>query len=633
MEAEPTQDSGSSAPTSVILGEPQTMEEAWAEYSDNLRDYREGQVVPGTVAAVTGEAVLIDIGWKSEGVVPRSEWAGPEEIPVGEAVDVLIERMEDENGMVVLSKQKADRIKNWTRIQEIYESEGAIEGRVVKKVKGGLKVDIGLDAFLPASQVARRPTSDLDQFIGKRLSFKIIKLTKRRRNVVLSRRQVLEDERSEQKAELLGKLQIGMTLEGRVKNITDFGAFIDVGGIDGLLHITDMSWGRVKHPSEMLKVGQEVQVAVLSFDKDAEKISLGMKQLTENPWTYAGVKYGAGSLVTGRVVSMTDYGAFVELEEGIEGMVHISEMSWTKRVRHPSEIVTVGEETEVKVLNVDEANQKISLGIKQVGTNPWDEVDGKYPMGKVVPGIVRNLTDYGAFVELEEGIDGLLHVSDISWTKKVTQPSDVLTKGQTIEVKVLSVDSANEKIALGIKQLESDPWQTVAGQYTVGEYIKTKVSKLVSFGAFADLGQGVEGLIHISELSKDRVNKPEDTVKLGDEVMVKVISIDPTARKIGLSIKQHQIDEESQAVGEVRAIESTFSASSMGEAFAAANLSFPEAGSEEAAESDTPPDAASDAPADPEPEEAAETDTPPDTASDAPTDPEAADETESAPEA
>ena len=558
------------------------MEEAWAQYSVGLRDFREGQVVPGSVVAVSGDAVLVDIGWKSEGVVSRSEWPDPQNIPVDEAVDVLIERMENEDGMVVLSKQKADRIKNWTRIQDIYENNGTIEGRVVKKVKGGLKVDIGLDAFLPASQVARRPTADLDQFIGKTVGFKIIKLTKRRRNVVLSRRQVLEDERSEQKAGLLDKLQIGMTLDGKVKNITDFGAFIDVGGIDGLLHITDMSWGRIKHPSELLKVGQELPVVVLSFDKDAEKISLGMKQLTENPWTTAAVKYAGGAVVTGKVVSMTDYGAFVELEEGVEGMVHISEMSWTKRVRHPSELVTIGEEVEVKVLNVDEQNQKISLGIKQVGTNPWDEVDAKYPIGKIATGTVRNLTDYGAFVELEEGIDGLLHVSDISWTKKVNHPSDLLTKGQEIEVKILSVDSANEKIALGMKQLESDPWQTVAGQFTVGEYIQTKISKLVSFGAFADLGQGVEGLVHISELSKDRVNKPEDTVSLGDEVMVKVISIDPTARKIGLSIKQYQIDDESKSIGEVRKAEASFTSGSMGEAFAAAELTFPDAEAESA---------------------------------------------------
>jgi small subunit ribosomal protein S1 len=509
-------------------------------YEQTLKDFEEGEVVKGRVVSISNDYVLVDIGYKSEGTIPLAEFSDPNDVKVDDEIDVLIEIAEDQDGMIVLSKTKADKIKNWAKIQKLFEDNQLVEGKIVRKVKGGFKVDIGLDAFLPASQIARRPVGDLDQYLGKTYKFRIIKLTKRRRNVVLSRKQVLEEARSEEKAKLLGTLEIGKELEGQVKNITDFGAFIDVGGIDGLLHITDMSWGRIKHPSEVVSVGDRLKIRVLNFNKEEEKISLGLKQMTPNPWTHVDEKYPMGAAVRGKVVSMTDYGAFVQLEEGVEGMVHISEMSWTKRVRHPSEIVHIGQEIDVKLLNVDPKNEKISLGIKQIGENPWVRMKEKYPAGTIVKGLVRNLTDYGAFIQIEEGIDGLLHISDMSWTKKVNHPSEVLKKGDEVEVQILNVDSQHERISLGLKQLEADPWREVGKRYRVGDYVETSISKLVSFGAFARLDNGIEGLIHISELSKDRVAKPEEVVHPGEKVVVKIISIDPSTRKIGLSLKQYK---------------------------------------------------------------------------------------------
>jgi small subunit ribosomal protein S1 len=517
-------------------------------YEQTLKDFEEGEVVRGRIVSIGSDSALIDIGFKSEGTIPLNEFPDPRAIHVGDELDVLIEIAEDQDGMIVLSKTKADKIKNWAKIQKLYEDNQLVEGKVIRKVKGGFKVDIGLDAFLPASQIARRPVGDLEQYIGQTDKFKIIKLTKRRRNVVLSRKQVLEEARSEEKAKLLTTLEIGKVLEGVVKNITDFGAFIDVGGIDGLLHITDMSWGRIKHPSEVVSVGDRLKVKVLNFNKEEEKISLGLKQMSANPWTHVEEKYPVGAVVRGKVVSMTDYGAFVQLEEGVEGMVHISEMSWTKRVRHPSEIVHIGQEIDVKLLNVDAKNEKISLGLKQIGENPWVKMKDRYPPGTVVNGLVRNLTDYGAFIQIEEGIDGLLHISDMSWTKKINHPSEVLKKGDRVEVQVLNIDSEHERISLGLKQLESDPWREVGNRYRVGDYVETSISKLVSFGAFARLDNGIEGLIHISELSKDRINKPEEIVHPGDTIIVKIISIDPSTRKIGLSLKQYKEDLEQEDV-------------------------------------------------------------------------------------
>ena len=519
-------------------------------YEMTLKDFEEGEVVRGEIVSVGSDTVLVDIGFKSEGTISISEFPEPDKVKVGDELDVLIEMVEDQDGMIVLSKTKADKIKNWTKIQKLFDENEVVEGKIVRKVKGGFKVDIGLDAFLPASQIARRPIGDLDQYIGQTLSFRIIKLTKRRRNVVLSRKQVLEEARSEEKTRLLASLEIGQELAGDVKNITDFGAFIDVGGIDGLLHITDMSWGRIKHPSEVVSVGDKITVRVLNFNKEEEKISLGLKQMSPNPWTDVSETYPVGAVARGKVVSMTDYGAFVQLEEGVEGMVHISEMSWTKRIRHPSEIVHIGQEVDVKLLKVDADNEKISLGIKQIGENPWLQMKDRYPPGSIVPGLVRNLTDYGAFIQIEEGIDGLLHISDMSWTKKINHPSEMLKKGDEVEVQVLSIDPDNEKISLGLKQLDSDPWRDVGQRYRVGDSVETTISKLVSFGAFARLDNGIEGLIHISELSKERIAKPEEVIQPDETVVVKIISVDPSTRKIGLSLKQYKQDLEEKDVAQ-----------------------------------------------------------------------------------
>jgi small subunit ribosomal protein S1 len=521
-----------------------TLEQMEAFYDQTLQNFKEGEVVRGTVVEVTPERILVDIGYKSEGVIPANEFGMPHEIKVGDQFDVFIEEPEDEAGMPVLSKVKADRIKNWEHIQQVYEEDGVIKGRIVRRVKGGLKVDIGIDAFMPASQLTWRPTGDLDRYIGQDMDVKIIKLTKRRRNVVVSRRKLIEEQRAGEKRRLLETIEIGQLIEGEVKNITDFGAFVDVGGIDGLLHVTDMSWGRVKHPSQVVSVGDHISVVVLNFDPKTERISLGLKQKTPNPWQSAASRYPVGGVCRGRVVSMTDYGAFVQLEEGIEGMVHVSEMSWTRRVRHPNEILNLDQEIDVMVLSVDPDNEKIALGIKQTLPNPWNDIEQRYPVGSQVTGIVRNLTDYGAFVQIEEGIDGLLHVSDLSWTKKVAHPSEMLEKGQEIQVKILSIDPSNEKISVGMKQLERDPWEAVVERLQIGEYVEVEIAKLVSFGAFARLESGVEGLIHVSELSSERVQKPEEVLNIGDKLMAKVISVDPSERKIGLSVREFLRDKE-----------------------------------------------------------------------------------------
>ncbi len=509
-------------------------------YDISMKDFREGEVVTGTLVEVGSDRVLVDIGYKSEGVIPISEFSSPEELEVGQVFEVYIDAPEDEQGMPILSKFKADRIKNWAHIQEIYDADGTIDGKIVRRVKGGLKVDIGIDAFMPASQLTWRPTGDLDRYLGQTLELKIIKLTKRRRNVVVSRRKLLEEQRAGEKNELLKNIEIGKTLPGEVKNITDFGAFVDVGGIDGLLHVTDMSWGRVKHPSQVVSVGDKIDVVVLNFDPKTERISLGLKQLSENPWKTTADRYAVGSVVRGKVVSMTDYGAFVQLEQGIEGMVHVSEMSWTRRVRHPSEIVSIDEDADVMILSVSPEEEKIALGIKQTQPNPWNAIESKYPVGTTVKGTVRNLADYGAFVQLEEGIDGLLHVSDLSWTQKVNHPSEMLEKGQELEVKVLSIDPENEKISVGIKQLDQDPWEKELDNLRINADVEVEIAKLVSFGAFARLESGVEGLIHVSEIDDDRIQKPEEVLNIGDKVTARVISIDPVERKIGLSIRAHK---------------------------------------------------------------------------------------------
>ncbi len=508
--------------------------------------FQEGEVVKGMVVAILEDRVLVDIGYKSEGVVKITDFPNRSELKEGTSFDFYIEIPENEEGMPVLSKTKADRIKNWEYVQKVFEENGVIEGTIIRKVKGGLKVDIGVDAFMPGSQVSTRPIADLDDFVGKRLELRILSLNPKRRNVVVSHRKLLEERREEERKQLLETIKVGSIVQGEVKNITDFGAFIDLGGLDGLLHVSDMTWGRPKNPHQMLKIGQKIDVMILTYDPDTHRVSLGLKQKTPNPWLTAQEKYPVGSIVIGKVISIADYGAFVQMEDGIEGMIHISEMSWTRRVRHPSEIMNIGDEVHVMVLHVDPDEQKISLGLKQTQPNPWKLMAEKYSEGSVVKGRVRALMDYGAFIEIEEGIDGLLHIGDISWTKKVTNPVEVLTKDQEIEVKILSIDPEMEKISVGLKQLEPDPWQELVEEMPIGKHVEVEITKLVSFGAFAKLDNGIEGLIHLSEMSIEKVHRPEDILHIGQRVMAKIISISPVERKVGLSIREYQKDLEGE---------------------------------------------------------------------------------------
>lgn len=507
-------------------------------YADSFEKIKEGEIIRGKVLRIEKDLVLVDIGYKSEGTIPI--WEFPRrgrDLQVGDEVEVFLETTEDTEGQVVLSKEKANRIKIWDEISRAYENNEPVEGEVIARIKGGLTVDIGLKAFLPGSQVDLRPVRNLDKMLGQKLRMKIIKLNRKRGNIVLSRRVLLEEERMEAKKETLAQLQEGQVLEGVIKNITEYGAFVDLGGIDGLLHITDMAWGRVNHPADLFAIGDKIKVMVLKYDRETERVSLGYKQITPDPWNNVEEKFPVGSRVKGKVVSITDYGAFVELEQGIEGLVHISEMSWTRRVRHPSKVVAVGDVVEAQILNVNKEEKRISLGMKQVEPNPWTTIADKYPVGSEVEGKVRNLTDFGAFVSLEEGIDGLIHVSDMSWTQKVKHPSEILKKGQKITAVVLSIDQENERLSLGIKQLSEDPWKDVSQRYRVGQDIRVRVVKVTNFGAFAELEPGIEGLIHVSELGRGDVDNPEKAVKPGDEFDVKVIKMDVDSRKIGLSVK------------------------------------------------------------------------------------------------
>lgn len=510
-------------------------------YEQSVRDIVEGEIIKGTILEIKDDAVLVDIGYKSEGLIPLREFRAPSgevTAKVGDVVDVYLEQKEDSEGLIVLSREKAEKIKIWDELSRVYDKGSAITGMILGRTKGGLIVDIGVRAFLPGSQVDLRPVRDLDKLIGKAFPMKIIKLNQKRGNIVLSRRELLEEERKHLKEQTLANLTEGLRIKGKVKNITEYGAFVDLGGLDGLLHITDMSWGRVGHPSELFQVGDEVEVVVLKFDRANERVSLGYKQRLPDPWEAVEQKYPVGSKLKGKVVSLTDYGAFVELEEGVEGLVHISEMSWTQRVKHPSKVVAIGDVVEVVVLDVDRANKRISLGMRQAEPNPWNFIEERYPVGTRVEGRVRNLADFGAFVELEEGIDGLIHISDMSWTKRVRHPSEVLKKGEKVEAIVLHVDKANRRISLGLKQIQQDPWQAaVPEKYRVGMDVKGKVVRTTDFGAFVELEDGVEGLLHVSELSHDRVNKPEDMVQLGQELTLKVIKLDPEERKIGLSLR------------------------------------------------------------------------------------------------
>jgi small subunit ribosomal protein S1 len=521
-------------------------------------DVGPNQIVEGRVLRLDDDYVLVDVGYKSEGIIPRNEWEEGEEPPaVGEKIRVLVEDLEDivgrqdDRGMIVLSKRKAEKIEKWMKVMETVHEGDVVTGLVTRKIKGGLLVDIGVNVFLPASQVDIRRPHDIGEYIGKEIQCLVLKIDEARRNIVVSRRSLIEQERAQKKSELLKQLQVGQLRTGVVKNIADFGAFVDLGGIDGLLHITDMSWGRINHPSEMVKIDDQIEVMILHIDYEKEKIALGLKQKSASPWEHVGTKYPVGSVVKGTVVNVMSYGAFVKLEDGIEGLVHISEMSWTKRISHPSELVHIDQEVEVMVLDINEEKQEISLGMKQTQSNPWDKVAERYPPGALVKGRVRNLTNYGAFIEIEEGIDGLLHVSDMSWTRKIGHPSEVVEKGQEVECKVISVDQERRRIALGLKQMDEDPWATdIPGRYQPGQLVKGKVTKITNFGVFVGLEDGLEGLLHISELADHKVENPEEVVKVGEEIEVKILRVDAEERKIGLSRKRVEWGEEEEAQAE-----------------------------------------------------------------------------------
>ncbi|MEK7341093.1 MAG: 30S ribosomal protein S1 [Candidatus Binatota bacterium] len=520
-------------------------------FEESMRSVKPGGVVKGRVVGITATHVMIDVGYKSEGQIPLQEFLdrdGKVQVKVGDDVDVFFDSSEgeDENGDIILSRERAENIKIWEEIEKAYREGTGVEGVILSKVKGGFHVDVGVPGFLPGSHVDVRPTRNLDKFVGKRDKFAILKYNRPRGNVVVSRRVLLEKERESLKKEILKVLEEGVILEGTVKNITSYGAFVDLGGIDGILHISDMSWGRINHPSELVKVGDHVKVAVLKFDAERERISLGMKQITPDPWTSVRESYPVGARIRGKVLSLMDYGAFVELEKGVEGLIHISEMSWTKKISHPSNIVQVGETVEVMVLNVDPNHRRISLGLKQVLPNPWEQMKEKYPQGSVINGPVRNVTDFGIFVGVEEGIDGLVHVSDLHWTKKIKHPSELYKKGDIVDAKVLGVDVQNERFSLGIKQLTIDPWKLIAERYPVGSKVKGEVTSVPDFGVFVRLEEGVEGLIHVSQLSTERVDKPSALFKVGDPVDAEVINVDPHERKIGLSIRALKKTEERQ---------------------------------------------------------------------------------------
>ncbi|MCX8493519.1 MAG: 30S ribosomal protein S1 [Chthoniobacterales bacterium] len=510
----------------------------------SVKNYREGSIVKGHILEKRPKEFLIDIGYKSEGVVSASEFENPEEIQVGDEVEVLLERLENDLGMVILSRLKASQRQNWSKIVKLFEAEGIIKGRVKSVVKGGLIVNVGVEAFLPASQVDINPPKDLTQFVGNTYDFKIVKLNEDRKNVVLSRRELIEAERSERRQQFLGTMSAGDKVEGTVKNITDFGAFLDLDGIDGLLHITDMSWARLTHPSEAVKPGDRLTVVVLEINKDKERISLGLKQLQSNPWDRLEERFPIGQKIKGKVTNLMPYGAFIQIEEGIEGLIHVSELSWTKRITRPSDVLTLGQDIEAVVLGVNKEDQKISLGVRQLEPNPWDEIEQRYVIGKQVRGQVRNMTAYGAFVELEEGIDGMVHVSDLSWNKKINHPSEVLKKGDEVDAVVIDIDKANQRISLGVKQLEADPWKEIEGKFKVGDVVKGTVSKIANFGAFIELPGAIDGLVHISQITEDRVEKVKDVLKVGQEVEARVIKIDKTERRLGLSIKATGYSEE-----------------------------------------------------------------------------------------
>ncbi len=528
-------------------------EEMETYFTESLNQFKEGQIINGKIIEISKGMATVDVGFKSEGIVQLHEFPdNGKNMAIGDEVEVFLERVEDNDGNVVLSKEKANKIKLWDELVKTYEADEIIEGTVVAKAKGGLTVDIGLKAFLPGSQIDLRPIRNLEKLIGEKFQMRIIKMNKKRGNIVLSRRVLLEEQRKQSRSETLQKLEEGNLVDGIVKNITEYGVFIDLGGIDGLLHITDMSWGRVNHPSEMFSIGDKVQVMVLKFDKEKERVSLGLKQITPDPWVNVDEKYPVETRIKGKVVSITDYGVFVELEKGIEGLVHISEMSWSRHVKHPSKIVSIRDEVEAVVLTLDKEKKRISLGMKQIEPNPWEEIERKYPIGSEVDGTVRNLTDFGAFIELEDGVDGLIHISDLSW-KKIKHPSEVLKKKDAAKAVVLSIDKDSCRISLGIKQLQPDPWDDIAKNYLIGTEVEGTVVKVTGFGAFAEFGDGLEGLIHVSQLSSEKVTHPDKAVSVGDKIKAKVIKVDTSSKKIALSIKAHEQDLDLTAIEQEQA--------------------------------------------------------------------------------
>ncbi len=534
----------------------ETKDESFQDlFEETFNKIQEGEVVKGRVVLVGKEHVMVDVGYKSEGQIPIHEFqdeSGKVAVREGDMIEVLLESRDDEEGEIALSKTKADKIKVWDEIRRAYEQGGTVEGKVIGRVRGGLAVDVGVTAFLPGSQADLRVTRNLEKMIGETYRFRVLKYNRRRSNIVLSRRVLLEEERERIRGKTLDMLQEGIVVKGVVKNITEYGAFIDLGGVDGLLHITDMSWGRVKHPSEVVQIGDELEVKVLHYDREKERVSLGLKQMAPDPWASVEERFPVGTRLKGKVVSITDYGAFVELDKGVEGLVHVSEMSWTKRVRHPSKIVSVGDEVEVVVLNVERQRRRISLGMKQVKPNPWDTVAEKYPVGTVIQGKIRNITDFGIFIGLDEGIDGMVHVSDISWTKRIRHPGEVFKKGQETQAIVLSIDKENERFSLGIKQLEPDPWETLSQRYPEGTKVTGKVTSVTDFGVFLEIEEGIEGLVHISELRKEKVKSASEVCREGDQLEALVIHVDPKERKIGLSVKALQrMEEESEVRGYV----------------------------------------------------------------------------------
>ena len=552
------------------------MKDIAALLDSSLQNFKEGSIIKGTLLEVRSKEVVVDIGYKSEGIIGIDEFEQPEELQVGQEVEVLLERLEDDEGMVVLSRQKAAQKQNWDKIVKIYNEGGTIIGRVRKIVKGGLMVNVGVEAFLPASQIDIIPPKNLKEFEDQNIECKIVKINEDRKNLVLSRREIIEAERAEKRSKLLSGIEKGSLVKGVIKNLTDFGAFIDLDGLDGLLHITDISWSRLNHPSEMLKMGQEVEVVVLEIDREKERVSLGLKQRTENPWEKIAEKYPVGTRLSGKITSLVPYGAFVELEAGVEGLIHVSEISWTKRVARPSDVLTTGQVVEVSVTEVNPAEQKLSLSLRALEQNPWDSIQEKYPLNSQVKGIVRNLTAYGAFVELEEGIDGMIHVSDLSWTRKINHPSEILKKGEEIVAQVIGIDKQNQRISLGIKQLNNDPWSNIETRYKVGDLVTGTVTKVASFGAFVQLAEEIDGLVHISQISEERVAKVKDVLKIGQEVQARVVKVDKVERRIGLSIKaanynEEQLEKERVSLDSLRG---TDMLGSMGDAFDRAEEEF-----------------------------------------------------------